>query len=462
MESEMQGHLMFSLSREKLDVGSAEERAAFGMLKIETDDIILTEGIDRHLKSYREGPLVSGYHLAQWLAWNWWRLRWENWHSSASDDDTAHSWEFAHRMSAIGEGYVWPNIVIFSDGFRTALISEPSHESDTVPFRYLGTPPRVIPAKYLESAIDQFVSEMLARLDDEKLHETNLHVLWRDVRVERGNPVVSRFRRLEARLGYDPDEADEDAINRYLADAEELGADALEELAADATCLGAAPIDMISAARIKEIAHVRGFDACPEDAVQLAAPEPTAEWGEIAAWRVGANYARKVRRQEHLGMAESVSNERLAALAGTTIGALSDCAKRTEDMSFFFDFNGVGARVVLRSKWETGRRFDLARMIGDRLCDWNDRLFAATRSNSYRQKVQRSFAAELLSPFDAVTGRLGNDDSEERQTDIAEHYNVSPMTIRTLLVNNGRINREDAPDILNRSYADYHMDRSYW
>ena len=60
MASKMQNHLIFSLIPEKLDVGSDEERAGFGMLKIETENLVLTEGIDRHLKNYREGPLVSG------------------------------------------------------------------------------------------------------------------------------------------------------------------------------------------------------------------------------------------------------------------------------------------------------------------------------------------------------------------------------------------------------------------
>jgi len=45
---------------------------------------------------------------------------------------------------------------------------------------------------------------------------------------------------------------------------------------------------------------------------------------------------------------------------------------------------------------------------------------------------------------------LNGDYSEEAQNDVAEYFRVSPMTIRTQLVNRGRIELEDAPDIAGR------------
>jgi Zn-dependent peptidase ImmA (M78 family) len=72
-----------------------------------------------------------------------------------------------------------------------------------------------------------------------------------------------------------------------------------------------------------------------------------------------------------------------------------------------------------------------------------EKLFPATRADTYRQKLQRSFAAELLSPFAALEDLLGGDYSSEKQLDAAEHFKVSERTIATLLVNHGRIDRED-------------------
>ena len=452
MASESQFELAFSLDPETLDEGSAEEKAGFGTIKVVADGHCLTEGFDGHAGSYREGPLVSGYHLAEWLIWNRWRLRWE---PPRPHVHRTLEWALVHRMSMIGEGYVWPNVTIESDGFRTVLMSERSlgHNSGPFrPFRYFGGPKVFVPAKCLESAIDRFASEILERLEEARLHDTNLHHLWRDLRIERKDPAVSRFRRLEALLGRDPDEADAKEIELCLADAAALGEDALEEVAAGTEPRAQGPIDMPSAKQIEEIANRQGFDAKPADAVRLdSGTDGPQAWGEDEAWHVGKAAADAVRYQEKLSTGP-IANSRLAELAGTTAGTISNHTKRSDELAFALDRNGEGARIALRSNYATGRRFELARLIGDRLFGGSRRLFPATRAYSYRQKAQRTFAAELLSPFEAVDDMLGGDTSDEGQADIARHYQVSPMTIRTLLVNNGRISLQDAPDLIDRTH----------
>ena len=88
---------------EPLDSGSPEERACFAAIGIYVRNHCLSEGNDILANRLRQAPLLSGYHLAEWLAWNWWRLRWEP-RSNASD------WIFAHHVGSIGHGYIWPNV----------------------------------------------------------------------------------------------------------------------------------------------------------------------------------------------------------------------------------------------------------------------------------------------------------------------------------------------------------------
>ena len=156
---------------------------------------------------------------------------------------------------------------------------------------------------------------------------------------------------------------------------------------------------------------------------------------------MGAAIAREIRRQEKYD-GNPIDNACLANLAGTTVETISSKMKCSDDFSFVFNRNGRRTRVALRPKWETGRRFDPARLVGDRLFGRIGQLSPVTSAHSYRQKAQRSFAAELLSPFEAIDEMLGNDDSEEKQTEVAEYYAVSPITVQTLLVNNGRLARE--------------------
>ena len=129
------------------------------------------------------------------------------------------------------------------------------------------------------------------------------------------------------------------------------------------------------------------------------------------------------------------------------MSAIEDGSECSDQLSFVIAGDGRRSRLALRPKWHTGRRFDVARLIGDRLLDGTERLSPATQAYSYRQKAQRAFAAELLSPYEAVDDMLGVDTSEEGQTEAAEHFQVSPMAIRTQLANKGRVAREHAPDL---------------
>ncbi len=422
-----------------------EEHATLGLLKIIAADKLLTAGIDTGADelAYRPGPYVSGYHLAEWLVWNWWRLRWEPQPAGQSPEN--YDWGFAHCMATIGHGYVWPNITIFSDGFLAGLRSERSHESDPTLFYYSGAGIAVVPVSELEAAIDEFVPFVVNLADRASLSDTNLHVLWQDLQFERKDPEMARFRRFEALLGYEPDELDPEEIESRLDEAEILGEKALEEIAIGSASGGTGLSGMPSARQITEITKQAGFHIRPEDGVKIDLPE-LRQWGKWAAWRVGVSAATTIRNQEIRGYG-ALTNDVLAELAGTTAGVISS-NRQGGEFSWVFRREGEPAQVTLRSKWETGRRFELARLLGDNIFfasmpDGMESLSPATRSHSYRQKAQRAFAAELLSPWPAVKEMLGNDYSEENQEQVAEHFSVSPMTINRLLLNNADTGSED-------------------
>ena len=446
--------LTVSLSSEPLADGAEEERATFGLLAVTANGRPLAAGEDTERGELRHGPHVAGYPLAEWLAWNWWRLRWEC-DRPPRDGEAARRWDFSHRMATVGDGYAWPGITILSDGVRVSLASEPSRDAGAVLFRYLGASGhQTVPATEMEDAVDGFVRDVLARLDGRELRGTNLHRLRKDLETERQDREHPRFRRQEARLGCAPDETDEDAIRDRLGDAAALGEEALAEAAADAAARGHAPDRMMSAARIMETAGRNGFDADSRDAIALGDATVVPRPEEAEAWDVGQRLARTLRDQEALD-GRPVSDGELAGFAATTNDAISRDGRSSDGISFVLDRNGGPARISLGSRRRTGRRFDLARLIGDRLLGdrmghADERLFPATRARSYRQKAQRSFAAEFLSPFDAVDDMLGDDRSEERQNDVARHFNVSPMTVRTQLENRGRLDPGDAPGIVWR------------
>lgn len=415
----------------ELATGAPEEQATYGMLVMEANGRRLTEGVT-DTDELKAGPWVSGYHVAEWFALNWWRLRWE---TDAGERRT--DWDFAHCMATVGEGYVWPNITISSDGYRTQLASKPT--VDPVPglFRYIGFPRgEWVPSSVLEKSVDSFVGLVLERLETAEIRDTNLHFLWQDVNQARQSPDDRHFRRIEARLGHDPDQGDTDQIATAQRETRRLGWYAVDELAADA---GSSGSHMPTAETLRGISVQAGFSTQPNDAVQLLGSDgrrwqsKRVDLGRRRAWRVGVEMAQSLRKQERLD-GEVLDNSRLADLAATQPATIENTRGHTS-FSFLLR-DSRSARVVLRSKLRTGRRFDLARLIGDRIFADPEPLAPATTASTYRQQLQRAFAVELLCPFVALEDMLEGDTSDDACTNAADAFDVSPLAVRWQLESN--------------------------
>ena len=417
-----------------LEQGSPEERAGFAALGISAYGVCLTAGHDRLLQSIRQAPFLSAYHLAEWLAWNWWRLRWE-------PRKAGVEWELSHDMASIGNGYIWPNIQIASDGNTIALVAKPTPERENTPYRYINDVTSLISAAEFEGEVDLFIEAVIRRLESLQIVESNLADIWRSVLLERQDPERSRYRKLEALLGEDPDEMDETVLRRWLADASLTGQAALEEIAASRV-LGQELPDL---RHLLEVARSKGAHANPADRATFA-PGTDLRKGASPAWEVGVTSARLFRTQLGLG-AQPLSNQLLAEIYGTGADLLNETKESLGmDLSLAL-VEANETRVLLRSKWQTGRRFELARLLADALLyPDTDPLSPATRSTTYRQKAQRAFAAELLCPISAVDEVLAGDYSMESQQDAAHHFNVSELTVRTQLANNDRISRSELSD----------------
>ena len=419
---------------EALDEGGAEERSCFAALGIKASGVWLTEGRDALANRLRRAPHLSAYHLAEWFAWNWWRLRWE---PRAPSDD----WEFAHKIVNIGGGYIWPNITIFSDGERTALVAQATKERTDTPFRYITDFAAIVSSVDFEVEVDNFLGQVLERLDGDGINGSNLSRLWTDVSAERNNPKLARIRKLEALMGKQPDELSDETAIALVDDSNRFGESAVNELAAD---LGRGQVSSVrSASELFAIASSHGFSARPADGVRLAGqPGGDAHRSQTAAWLLGASVAKSLRDQQRFGDAK-IGNNQLTELIAVDRRAVE--AQETTGLGISFLVNGENneGRVGLRSKWESGRRFELARLLGDELMYASGKLFPATRAYTYRQKAQRSFAAELLSPFAALSNMLQGDFSQEKQLDVAEYFGVSEITIRTQLMNHRLLERED-------------------
>jgi hypothetical protein len=269
----------------------------------------------------------------------------------------------------------------------------------------------------------------------------NLINLWAEVQAERHNPEAAQWRKLEALCGYDPDEAPATMIEMLIEDKERLGIEALEEVAAQgrhSTAKLLKPILALANSNTKPTAG--GFRGkMPEIKAAAKKYDSTAR-----PWQQATELAQLARKEWGLDN-NPVTNKQLAELLGTKPRAFTDRATSTAPMPIILCSGNKGTfDLYFDSEWATSRRFASSRLLGDHLNRSDgERLTPATRAKTSRQQFQRAFAQEFLCPFDALIEKIQTDQPDEE--DIAEaaaHFEVSPLMVRTTLVNNGEMDRE--------------------
>jgi hypothetical protein len=217
-----------------------------------------------------------------------------------------------------------------------------------------------------------------------------------------------------------------------------------------ANAAATALVGNLHAADFDRLADQLGYEGRSVDGVELPARPEGRHGDAVAPWDAGRSLAQTLRQRERLGDA-AITDDRLARMAGVSESALASNGRAGAPFSFGLASESTRWRAVFRTQRRTGRRFDLARMIGDRLlAEAADRLNPATETATWRQQAQRAFAAEFLAPIQSIRERLGGDNSLESQHDVADQFIVSPLAINSQLKNHRLLPREEAFEDLSR------------
>lgn len=204
-----------------------EVRLTSANLKIVLGGEVITRNEDEWSQTVRDDVRLSAYPLALWFASSWWRLRWEPLPVSPPDS----TWRMAHEVAAAGYGYLWPRMLLASDGESVHVWAVQSHPATKEPVRYLSSAYDSLTGREFERTIDDFVSSVLSRLDAVGVRDTDLHGLWKELLDERADKSLSVYRRIEAVLGFDPDDAPADAIDCFEGLIPAVGESAVVEIA---------------------------------------------------------------------------------------------------------------------------------------------------------------------------------------------------------------------------------------
>lgn len=381
-------------------------------------------------KTVRRDIRVSAYDLALWLVSNWWRLRWE---PEKRDMD----WRMCHEVGAIGGGFAWPALTFVSDGTHIRLLNKSTNETPCAPIRYLRDISLHVSIAAFEGAVDTLIETVLSRLASLGISGSDLAGAAEELTAERADADLSAYRRLEALLGFDAGEAPDDLVETLRDQAGRWGEKAVEEAAA---AKGRSAVDLLRSIE-EQIPTATSVE------FQQLLPTSARDSSALLPWQAARVAAGELRQALSIPPDGPITSVRLTDLLTADARLLREAQAASPTITAGYRPDGSGRRlsVMLKSRYETGRRFEIARILGDLMIAPSDEaLLPVTNSKTSRQKFQRAFAQELLCPWSALSAFVGpgpDEPDDELVENAAEHFKVSTWLVVSTLVNNGRLPR---------------------
>jgi hypothetical protein len=410
--------------------GEPEVMATAAWVEMYVDNISLTRNQDIWAETVRDNVFVSAYPLAMWFASSWWRLN----HEPLPTQQPGHDWRMVHELGAANHGFVWPRAIFIPDGEAIHVWAGASMTPDqSVQYLQALEVPRMIPLTGFQQSVERFIHSALARLDAKGLAGSNLAHLWALVQEDLADPEAHRRRKLEAELGFDPEECPEQALSAALLWESQVGEAALSELATAIAASGGSP----DLALIGQLASAGGIVGTPD-----ISPDSIDHLDHGAPWERAIHDARALRHRMG-SVSGPVPDRSLHDLLGMSSDAAANWSAPVgrSPVAVAIPLNDHQLKFVPRRRNSVGRRFELARFLGEYLrpSTHEARWLASTDLSTFRQKYQRAFAAEFLCPIDSLTSFLGGDFSSYAIEEAAAEFDVSEQTITSLLLNNGYI-----------------------
>ncbi|WP_143663610.1 ImmA/IrrE family metallo-endopeptidase [Streptomyces sp. NRRL B-24085] len=407
-----------------------EHKATWARIEIHAGGNLVTLVEDLDSGSSRRSIYAPLYPLAEWLAFNWWKLLYN---SRLSRPELVSRFErtrltdpefLRNNFRRIGDGFAWPDLAIVPSGSQTTISWRPySSPVANWKVRYLGQGEVVVSSADLQTELARIINSVISRLDECGLVATELHKEW--AAVTGADAAEVEYCIAAARLGLDPyseaHEFEDEIINSSQALASNMFDDFIDAVSPDRIheSLGwisraSATVDSITAPRSSRTAELRaGLTKCRT----VATYRP---------WQMGWEQARIARQ--------------IAQVADTEPFALNDYVSAQELVSpepriqALGRQSGGGAALVIGSQQASSRtkNFLVGRALWHSVVD-GDAPFLVTGAYTEKQKTERAFAAELLAPAAGIAALLDEDPwaaSLESVERIADHFDVSAVLVQ--------------------------------
>jgi len=345
-------------------------------------------------------------------------------------------------MGAANAGFVWPCVTMASDGDVVQTWAVPSAAGGVQSVRYLTglSVPEAVSVEEFQRSISEFVRMVLSRLRSVGCTGTDLEGLWNLVSEDNADKDTAKMRRLEAQMGFDPDQCPESVMAEALALEKRLGMTALSEL----TPVFGRREEGAALGEISRLASVDGLEGNPDSILTSLVDSRSV----APPWQRAVAAARELRtRLGNLG--DPINDVSLYALLGLTRSAVDEWNPSTRvEVGLAVPLEDKGLKFLPRKRHPVAKRFEFARFVGDCANGEPKRWLASTDLATSRQKFQRAFAAEFLCPIRSLDKFLGGDFSEPAIEEAGANFHVSEITVESLLANNGYITARFDSEIL--------------
>lgn len=380
----------------------------------------------------RDHVRASTVNLAFWLADRWWRLRWE---PIGDPRMISAEWRLRHELSSASGDTLLPPFMIYGTGPRVMIAPIIRSDAAWGPIRYLEDRPVTVSAEDFEIGIDDFFRTVL-RVCGNHPDANALDHLVGQLSREREDDELAGWRRLEACLGYDPDQAPDAVIDAMVDFEARVGETALDEAAV------AAPGQQA----VETLASVVAATDASDLVVDFSAIDGLIDPQDLrgrAPWQAAEDAAMYLRGVLNLGA--TVSWQNLGDLLRTHWSSLKNATATARGLPYAaMAEDGNAGRLAVAMGPPVHRRFELARMIGDRI--WTgeqDNFGVVSRARTDRQKFQRAFAQSLLCPLEELRAVVDVNRPSDADIDrAARRFQIDRSAVIAVLRNHGYLPHE--------------------
>jgi hypothetical protein len=393
-------------------------QATMAELTIKIDDHIVTTVLDRRMRAYRDRVVVPLLPLAEWMVTNWWFLYYEP--DVESPAVVRQGFSERHDVRYAGDGFFLPSLTISSVGDRARLSTEPWNPRHGA-VEFLGRYSRTVDRSSLEAALRTVVDAVIERLQSNKTPVAALERDWAAINSVQEDE--RSFCKAAALLGIDAFEADDATSATIVRLWETMNPSLREDLFACSDPSSASAVASWIQRGLTQLNQIPSGDGWATLRRNLSQ-----EISEIP-WERGYELARRARKS-----------------IGTTGGGFDfDGAWAVGNRELNLPSDRIDALVaenapscLIRARSEIGRRFLLARAVGDYLSRPTHEPQLLTSVSTEKQALSRAFAAEFLAPSVALRTQLGSAPryiDADAIDDLARRFGVSSFVIRHQIQN---------------------------